>query len=501
MSSQTDGVYRASQRLVRSLMRLFFREVVVEGLENLPTDRGGLLIAGHPNGLIDPALIMAQFPGRIVFGARHGLLDWPIVGRLLKRLGTIPIYRASDQSDLSGVERKNANEQSLDGLARELAEGSFSALFPEGLSHDLPHLTEIKTGAARLYYRARSLNAEDAPEPVIIPVGLHYDRKNVFRSRVLVSFQPRLQLPPELDVNPGEDRSVLRDAVKGLTTLIDTRLAEVIGATDDWLIHHLMNRARKLVRADLAYRNGMDYRDPSLSESRLGYSRIWQGYQARKETDPEKLADFRRRLTGYDRKLILLGLDDPELTAKARMASPLLVFLFLAQAVAVYLLFPPVLVLGVLINVGPYFLLKWLTRKVSQARKDEATVKLLGGAVLFPLVWTIAAVAAWFAHEEVRVLFPAMPDLAVLVVLLTVAIGIFGGYLALIYSELSAETFRAVRVRVLRRRRQALVHELIEERSALCSELLALGEGLDLPGTRLLDGSLVKEPAVAVPDA
>ncbi|MFT5144772.1 MAG: glycerol-3-phosphate O-acyltransferase/dihydroxyacetone phosphate acyltransferase [Rhodothermales bacterium] len=499
MSNETDGVYRACQRLVRVMIRLFFREVVVEGLENLPTDRGGLLIAGHPNGLIDPALIMAHFPGRIVFGARHGLFEWPLIGRILKRLGTIPIYRASDESRLSGVERKNANENSLDGLARELAQGSFSALFPEGLSHDLPHLSEIKTGAARLYYRARALNAENSPEPIVIPVGLHYDRKNVFRSRVLVSFQPCVQLPPELDLNPGDDHSALRDAVKGLTALIDRQLTVVIGATDDWQIHHLMNRARKLVRADLAHRNGMDYRDPSLAESRLGYSRIWQGYQARKDTDPERLADFRRRLTRYDRKLILLGVDDHELTVKSRMASPLLISLFLAQAVAVYLLFPPVLVLGVLINVGPYFLLKWFTRRVSQARKDEASVKLLGGAVLFPLVWAIAAVAAWFAHEQVRALFPAMPDLAVLVVLLTVAIGVFGGYLALIYSELSAETFRAVRVRVLRRRRQALVRELIEERSSLCSELLALGEGLDLPGIRLPDGSLLKKPAQEEP--
>ncbi len=494
MSNQTDSVYRTFQRLIRRWLRLFFREVVVEGLENIPTDRGGLLIAGHPNGLVDPALIMAVFPQRIVFGARHGLFSLPVLGWFIRRLGTVPIYRASDESDLTSIERKKANLESLDGLAREVAQGSFSALFPEGLSHDLSHLAEIKTGAARLYYRARELQPAGGAAPVIIPVGLHYDRKNIFRSRVLVSFQPRLDLPTELDITPGQDEAARRRAVKGLTDLIQECLLRVVGATDDWHIHHLMHRASKLVKAELAHRRGAEYKSPSLTESRLGYARIWEGYQARKKSDPERLEGFRKRISRYDRCLRLLGLEDYELTALPRMASPILITMFLAQAIAVYLLFPPILVLGTIINILPYFLLKWMTRSISQSQKDEATLKLLGGAVLFPATWALAAVGAWFAEQELRVLFPALPDLAVLVVLTTVGIGIFGGFLALIYSELSAETYRAIRVRVRKRRRKALIQELLEDRSELCSELIALGEGLKLPGIRQADGRLVSAP-------
>jgi 1-acyl-sn-glycerol-3-phosphate acyltransferase len=496
LSQQTDRVYRNFQRFIRRWLRLFFREVVVEGLENIPKDRGGLLIAGHPNGLVDPALIMAVFPERIVFGARHGLFSLPVLGWFIRRVGTVPIYRASDESDLTGAERKEANMRSLDGLAQEIAQGSFSALFPEGLSHDLSHLTEIKTGAARLYYRARERQPDSGAAPVIIPVGLHYDRKNVFRSRVLVSFQPRLQLPPELDTAPGPDER--RQAVKGLTEMIQESLVRVVGATDDWHIHHLMHRASKLVKAELAHRKGAAYKNPSLAESRLGFSRIWDGYQARKKSDPDRIEGFRKRISRYDRCLRLLDLEDHELTALPRMASPILVAMFLAQAIAVYLLFPPILVLGTIINILPYFLLKWITRSISESKKDEATLKLIGGAVLFPAAWALAAVGAWFAEQELQALFPALPDLAVLVVLTTVAIGIFGGFLALIYSELSAETYRAIRVRVRKRRRKALIQELLEDRSELCTELIALGEGLALPGIREDDGRLVSAPTTSI---
>ena len=183
MPSRPPVAYRVLVGTVRLAMRLFFREISCEGRERIPTDGAGLVVSWHPNGLIDPALILAYFPGKIVFGARHGLFAWPALGWLMRRVGTVPIYRAADRSRMGLEERRKANQASLDALARELASGSYSALFPEGLSHDQPHLAKLKTGAARLYYRARELTPVHESPPVIVPVGLHYDRKNVFRSR------------------------------------------------------------------------------------------------------------------------------------------------------------------------------------------------------------------------------------------------------------------------------------------------------------------------------
>ena len=78
-------------RVVRFLVGLFFRRVEVSGTDNVPSTGGGILIAWHPNGLVDPALIISSFPRRVVFGARHGLFKWPIVGQVMRALGTVPI--------------------------------------------------------------------------------------------------------------------------------------------------------------------------------------------------------------------------------------------------------------------------------------------------------------------------------------------------------------------------------------------------------------------------
>ena len=159
------------KRLAKALLALFFRRVEVTGLSGLPRRGGGLLLAWHPNGLIDPALVLATFPGRVVFGARHGLFRWPVLGRVLRSVA-VPIYRRQDLAPGGDPAAARCNNAvSLGALAEAVAGGSFAMLFPEGDSHDQPHPLELKTGAARLYLDALAKSGT-GPPPAIVPVGL-----------------------------------------------------------------------------------------------------------------------------------------------------------------------------------------------------------------------------------------------------------------------------------------------------------------------------------------
>ncbi len=479
--------------IIRLLVRVFFREIVVEGVERVPPGVGGLVVAWHPNGLIDPALILSHFPGRIVFGARHGLFTWPIVGWLMRRIGAIPIYRTQDLSKMSRSEAMKANQTSLEALSEELASGSFSALFPEGISHDEPHLTEIKTGAARLYYRARSLAPSDSAPPVIIPVGLHYDRKDIFRSRVLVSFHNPIELPAHLDVDPEVDEKagVKRARFRELTELIEHTLMEVVRATEDWDLHHLMHRARKIMRAERAHRAGAHPDPPSMAEWDLGFARIWYGYRARLKTHPDEIEKLRREIRAYDKTIRAVRLEDFELTASAPITSPTWFGLLTLQFATVYLFLPPIIFVGYIINVIPYFLLKGLDRLLTHQYKDSATVKVLGGAVLFPMSWGIAAFLAAMASQELNEMYATIPDVPVLVAVITILFAIVSGFLALRYNELSQETYRAVRVQITKKRHRETIDRLAGDRSRLFEKMSFLEQGLDLPGAVAPDGRIV----------
>ncbi|MBC8069551.1 MAG: 1-acyl-sn-glycerol-3-phosphate acyltransferase [Deltaproteobacteria bacterium] len=488
-------LYRAIQALLRVSVGAFFRRVEITGLGNIPSDGCGLIVSWHPNGLVDPGLILTQFPRQVVFGARDGLFKVPLLGFVLRRLGTVPIYRAVDSDAGDPASRRAANRKSLDALAREVARGSFSALFPEGISHDAPHLTEIKRGAARLYYRARQLRGDRDP-PVILPVGLHYDKKQVFRSNALVAFHPPIELPFVLDVTPSdrEDEDVERERVKQLTALIEVSLREVVHATDDWELHDLMQRTRRLVRAERAARAGADPGATSMGERVLGFARVRTGYYILAARNPEVVARLRARVTEYDADLRALGLEDYELDRDPKLLSPWLALLLLLQMIAVFLLLPPVILFGLLVNLPTALLLRGFASLGAKLEKDEATIKLLLGTALFPATWIAAGVAAARLHVHVHALYPAVPDAPVLVGFATALLAGLGGMAAVRYVRVAGETARAVRVRLTRRQRWVAVKRLRLERRRLCEAIEALIEGVALPGVITPDGRVRDEP-------
>jgi len=474
--------YQTAVRMLRLLTRVFFRRVEVSGVDNVPKQGGGILVAWHPNGLIDPGLILTRFQRRVVFGARHGLFRLPILGSLMRGVGAVPIYRAMDARS-SGGDRRAANRQSLGRLSSAVAEGSFAALFPEGVSHDAPHLLDLKTGAARLYYDARVATPAGAPVPVIVPVGLHYDDKRAFRSNALVTFHPPMQLPVDLDQVPTtdepEDRS--RERARRLTEAIERELNEVVHATESWDLHHLMHRARKLVRAERARRGGAAPGRPRMQERVLGFSRVWAGYNARLETHPEEVRLLRERLERYDQALRALAMEDHELDQDPRILSPWLGFLLLLQAATVYLVLPPILIVGYLVNGLPALGLKLVSSGLASYKKDEATLKVLFGAIAFPAVWILAGVAGGLAHHLVHAAFPQVPNTPVLAGLTVTLFSILGGIVALRYLHVAQETARAVRVRLTKKRRWYAVDRLRQERAEIFDEVMGLAEGLDLP--------------------
>lgn len=488
-------------RLVRFLVGLFFRRLQVGGTANVPRSGGGILIAWHPNGLLDPALIISCFPRTVVFGARHGLFKWPIVGRIMKALSTVPIYRASDLPHDDADARRAANRRSLDALAHAVCAGGFAALFPEGVSHDEPFLQELKTGTARLYYRARQLCAERGTPPVIIPVGLHYDNKTAFRSNALVEFHAPLKIPAELLAPIDEaDEEALRARSSELTDVLEPILREVTHATESWHLNQMMNRVRSLVRAERAKRAGVTLKAADMSERTLGMARVWKAYHARLETSPKEVEALIDRVAAYDRALQEVRLDDDDLDKPPPIESRWLPLLLGLQAAFVFLLFPPVLLLGLLINAPAYFAIRPLARTASRQYKDTATIKLLAGLVLFPLSWVVAALLVGFGQVQLHESFAGIPRAPWAAGITTFLIGALGGALALVYLELVNRTWTSIKIRAKRKWGSAIISQLSEERASLYEAIEEMRSGLELPGAVLADGRVGQPDFILDPD-
>lgn len=486
---------------VRALIRIFFRRVEILGLDNLPASGGGLLISWHPNGLVDPALILAHCPRPVVIGARHGLFQVPLLGTLMRRLGCVPIYRAIDRAPGGDEEaRRAANRRTLDTMAQAIADGSLSLLFPEGDSHDEPRPLALKVGAARLYLRARELmrqaseGSDAPPAPVIVPVGLHYDQKQVFFSRALMVVHPPLTLPREL-IDPLPDEASdeeRREQVSRLTAALEDVLESVVYATDSWDLNRLMHRARRVVRTERAKRAGAVLGRSNMAERVLGFARLWAGYRERVETHPRETQKVLERVRTYDEELRALGLADSDLDGDPPLRVMASVLHLAGQLLLVYLLLPPILLVGYVVNLPTALGLRALARRTARRYKDEATIKLLVGALAFPATWLLVAVLVAWGQRHLATLFPTIPKAPIWTGVLAFVLSAAGGVVALHYSRLFYVTRRAVRVRLTRARRRKTLERLRQERAHLCDAILHLAVGLDLPGAVAPDGRIVE---------
>jgi 1-acyl-sn-glycerol-3-phosphate acyltransferase len=462
--------YRLFVALWRILARVYFRRIEVTGLDNVPKTGGGLLVSWHPNAIVDGCLILTHFPRPIVFGARHGLFRWPLLGRAMRAIGTVPIYRKLDFAAKDEEARREANRRSLDQLAHAVAGGRFVSLFPEGASHDEPSPTELKTGAARLYYRALELAPKEAPPPVILPVGLHYDAKRLFGSNALVAFHPPLEnLPP-----PGVSEDEQRAQVRRLTAELGRVLHEVVYATESWELHDALHRTRKIIRAESAHRAGKPSARPDMKEKIHHFSRVWSGYNERKKTHPRETEELKERIFGYDADLRALGLDDHELDAKSFSGSLRLVGRVLAQAVLVYLVLPPILLIGFVANLPPGAAVLAVSKLCARAAKDEASLKMLLGAIAFPLSWLgVACLVAW-GESPLAAVYPRLSGASWLTGASAFALSVAGAFVVVHYQRLALQTFRAIRVRLTKRGRAKAIRRLREERAAIYDDLLRL---------------------------
>jgi 1-acyl-sn-glycerol-3-phosphate acyltransferase len=159
-------------RLGALAARLFYR---LELAGTRPPAEGPLLVvANHPNSLLDPALVTLAIGRAARFLAKAPLFVDPKVGWLVRASGAIPVHRRQD-----GAAPVGGNDDTFRSAEAALLEGDAIALFPEGISHAQPGLAPLKTGAARLALQTAVRHGGAFP---LVPVGITLDDRAIFRS-------------------------------------------------------------------------------------------------------------------------------------------------------------------------------------------------------------------------------------------------------------------------------------------------------------------------------
>ena len=92
-------------RLSSFSAHIFYR-LTIAG-EAVPKEGAVLLIANHPNSLVDPVLVASAAGRPVRFLAKATLFHHPAVGFLVRGSGAIPVYRRVDDHAQMGRDRKS----------------------------------------------------------------------------------------------------------------------------------------------------------------------------------------------------------------------------------------------------------------------------------------------------------------------------------------------------------------------------------------------------------
>ncbi len=363
--------------LLRFAIRVYFRRVEVDGLENVPPKSPVIFVLNHPNALVDPAFLLCLAPRHVSFLAKAPLFTMPVLGFLVRALEALPVYRRQDEG--ADVSR---NLETFAAARRLLAKGGTIGICPEGVSHDEPRLRPIKTGAARLALGAVATG--EVTDLKIVPAGLYYTSKTTFRSAVLLHFGKPVEVTRiELEADGEPPRAAVRE----LSDRIESALREVMLDAEHEDALHTIARAERIFSDD-----GNDKEENLADELQL-QQRFIKAYKILRNSAPERLARLEMRMTRFEEQLKQAGVDLDDLSPPT---STLDVFGHLLSRGVLFLLLIGPATLGLLIHYPAYRLGGYLSTRFYQDSDDVvSTIKILSSMLLFPLTWLIVGLLTY----------------------------------------------------------------------------------------------------------
>jgi glycerol-3-phosphate O-acyltransferase / dihydroxyacetone phosphate acyltransferase len=340
---------------------LFYR---VDCVGAPPADGAVLLLPNHPNALLDPAVVWSAAGRDVRFLAKSTLFAGPF-GPIVAGAGAIPVYRRAD----AGVDPAR-NAEMFAAVDRALASGDAVCIFPEGVSHSSGRLETLRTGAARIALGAGARGTNVA----LVPVGLNFDRKHAFRSRVIVAFGAPFSCDDLVEAWRADHVA----AVRQLTDRIAASMRQLLVEADPTADAAIVDRVDRLYASA---RGG-----PGTAAERVARRRtIAAGIQRLRVEEPGRYEAALLELRRYDDRLRRFGVRDRHLDwdVSNRTAAR-----FVAREAVFAIVLGPLCLAALLLFAVPYAATDRLARPYGREPDVHATAKLFAGSIAYS-VWLL----------------------------------------------------------------------------------------------------------------
>jgi len=357
-------------------VRVYFRRLEVSGADRIPATGPVIFASNHPHSVTD-ALLLGLGAGRMLhFVAHSGLFRNRLQSWFLRSCGVIPVFRPRDVSEAA-----DRNVAMFSACHRLLTEGGAIGIFPEGTSAEERRVQKLKTGTARI-----ALSAEQEAGwrlgVTIVPVGLNFESRRRFRSRVLVRFGRPLAT--------AEYRDAYRDdsvaAVNRLTETLQEALRRRVVNVEHVDFLELVSDVEKVYKGELLERDGLEIPgDTRFKRDQQVTREIARALDYFYERSPEVIWGLSRLMRRYHRMRRTLRLKDELLRGERGPTVRGEVWRLVAVGAAGL----PVALYGSVGNIVPYKLTAWISARLAPDLTKVHSYQFVLGAALF-LPWYVA---------------------------------------------------------------------------------------------------------------
>jgi glycerol-3-phosphate O-acyltransferase/dihydroxyacetone phosphate acyltransferase len=439
-------LYALIKVLVRISTAVFFKKIVVVGREKMPDHGPTIVVANHPNTLMDPLLIASLMKQQVGFVANAGIFSNDFLTRFFRYFHVIPIYRKKDVAP----GEKNDNTQAFAQCHAYLEQGGTFLMFPEGTSHYEINLREIKTGTARI-----ALSYVGPGDVQIIPVALDYSDAIQFRSMVRVTVGKPIMVA---DYKETQQRNEA-EAIDALTTDIRKALARKLPWTTDKAQEALLIKAHTFFTAYAAPEADLHANPERSLVLRKQLADALHHLQAER---PELYKQTSAQLLAFFEALRVDRITPGFYTDGFQQKNFLLLCLGYVAQLA---LLAPVYLFGLLTNYIPYILPSLVFKASRMEVEYKAPVQMIVGLICFPLFYGLQL---WAFH---RYIDPRLWTAALFLLTLPMA-----GYTAMWYWTELQRFARILRFRfVVPAARKG---QMLRERDAILAAMMEARESL-----------------------
>lgn len=366
-------VYRFLRMIIPIALRIFYREVSVHGKKNLVNKGPLLVVANHPNTLLDPVIVASVLRQRAGFIAKGTLFTNKIVASILRFFHVVPVFRKEDEGKNPA---DGDNQLSFQKSYEYLAKGGTIIIFPEGTSYPEMKLRKVKTGSARIGLEFEAQEGFKGGTKVL-PVTLNYSNASRFRTRLNINITPAFGLEEYKEAYEADPT----EAVNALTERIRRRLESEMIVVEDKEQEIFLKKARSVYSRKLleTLPDEPSKRAQFLATQGIGRAITWL-----KGRDEERYNGIRKEVESLHDLITRLRLKHGFLDNRFVKWNPIL----LLGLVALYLvLLLPVFLWGILTNFIPYLIPGKLAAKLTHETEYWSSIMLLTGMILFPIFY------------------------------------------------------------------------------------------------------------------